>query len=609
MKHILLKQYFGYQAFLPLQAEIIDSVLAGQDTLVLMPTGGGKSLCFQLPALMREGLCIVVSPLIALMKDQVENLRAKGIAAEWLNSSLPLAEAQKVLARCRSGLTKFLYLAPERLKIPGFLACLKSLPVSLLAIDEAHCISSWGHDFRPDYTRLSQLKTVFPQVPVIALTATADKVIRRDILTQLDIPQARVFQSSFDRPNLSLKVLPGRDRRQHILSFLRQRRGQAGVIYCLSRKGTEALARFLRSRGFKAAAYHAGLDPALRHQTQDAFLRDEIPVICATIAFGMGIDKPNVRWVIHFNLPKNIENFYQEIGRAGRDGKPAETLLFYSYGDVKTHQEMLLAEPPDPADSHACARLGLLLAKLERMQQYAEARSCRRRILLSYFNETPRNDCGSCDICLDPPQRFDGTALARKILAVVVNTREQVPLPTLIHILRGSHNPQTRARGYDQLQTFGSGRHIAYAAWEDYYLQLLNAGYLELAYEEDYALKLTSLGREVLRQKAQILLVRPEIRTISPQAGFPEVDGMAPDGDELKQDFRYQENHKQLRAMNKPWILPSEKTLRANLERGFPVRSYTGWSAEEDQELESLFKDENWPVEWLGAHFSRHPGG
>lgn len=501
MKLSLLKKYFGYDAFLPLQAEIVDAVLAKQDSLVLMPTGGGKSLCFQLPALMLGGLCLVVSPLIALMKDQIESLRANGIAADALNSTLTAPEAHEVMQRCREGITQFLYLAPERLSNPGFLRSLADLNVSLIAIDEAHCISSWGHDFRPEYQKLKLLRQALPHVPVIALTATADRAIRKDILKQLQMPAARVFLASFDRPNLSLTVMPGQKRLQQILKFLRQRPDQAGIIYCLSRKSTEKLARDLSLQGYKAGYYHAGLEPEIRASTQDAFLKDELKIVCATIAFGMGIDKSNVRWVIHYNPPKNLENYYQEIGRAGRDRLPAETLLFYSYADIRMHQEMLEDCLPE--------RRELLQTKLWRLQQYAESETCRRRILLSYFNELTTGDCGNCDICLHPPQRFDGSVLAQKILSAVVRTQQSANLTHLIAILRGTSSRTLIERGWQQLPTFGIGKDISYADWEHYLLQLLNAGYLELAYDDGFTFKLTALSRAVLKGETSVLLVKP----------------------------------------------------------------------------------------------------
>ncbi|MCY7352783.1 MAG: ATP-dependent DNA helicase [Cytophagaceae bacterium] len=381
-KEQVLKQVFGYDHFRPLQAEIIDTVLAARDCLVLMPTGGGKSVCFQIPALVKDGLAVVISPLIALMKDQVEALRANGVAAAFLNSSLGPREQESVLWQAKLGELKLLYVAPERLFSGSTVDFLKRLNISLFAIDESHCISSWGHDFRPEYRQLGKLKQEFPDVPIIALTATADKVTRRDILKQMGVPDAPTFVASFDRPNISLTVLPGQKRLQRMVDFLEKHPKQPGIVYCLSRKTTEEIAGKLQKEGFRAEYYHAGCSPEHRSRVQEAFLKDDIQIIVATIAFGMGIDKSNVRWVIHYNLPSNVESYYQEIGRAGRDGTPADALLFYSFADVAMRQDMI-ENSELPEEQKVLQR-----AKLARMKQYAEADHCRRRILLSYFNET-----------------------------------------------------------------------------------------------------------------------------------------------------------------------------------------------------------------------------
>jgi len=500
-KQDALKKYFGYETFYPLQAEIIDHVGAGKHALVLMPTGGGKSVCFQIPALLSEGTAIVISPLIALMKDQVDGLTANGIPAAFLNSSLTDDESAKVVRQCLNGAIKLLYISPERLAATSTIGFLQKLNVSLFAVDEAHCISSWGHDFRPDYLKLHLLREQFPSVPLIALTATADRVIRKDILRQLDIPEEHQFIASFDRPNLSLAVYSGQKRLEQILRFLSKRKNQPGIIYCLSRKTTENVASRLQDRGYRAAFYHAGMDNDARSKIQDAFIRDKIQIICATIAFGLGIDKSNIRWIIHYSLPKNIESYYQEIGRAGRDGAPADTVLFYSYADVKTHHEMLKDLPPD--------RQELLLTKLDRMKRYAEADICRRRILLSYFNEQPSGDCGNCDVCKNPPKKFNGTIIAQKALSAVARTNERINMTTLIQILRGSHNPMIRENGYDQIKTFGVGRDIKYNDWAEYIFQLLNSGFVDIAYDEGYALKLNILSRKILKAEMDVLLTQP----------------------------------------------------------------------------------------------------
>jgi ATP-dependent DNA helicase RecQ len=415
-----------------MQEQVIRTLLAGRDSLVLMPTGGGKSVCFQIPALMKPGVCIVVSPLIALMKDQVEALLLNGIPAAFLNSTQGSREQREIEQDCQTGKLKLLYVSPEKMLSESFFVFLKTLQISLFAVDEAHCISSWGHDFRPEYTQLSMLKTHFPEVPVAALTATADKLTRQDIITQLQLHDPAVFVASFNRPNLSLKVLPGLKRMQQIERFLALQPDNSGIIYCQSRKSTESLAAKLQEKGYRAGYYHAGMSAESRSQAQEEFVRDDIRIICATIAFGMGIDKSNVRWVIHYNMPKNLEGFYQEIGRAGRDGSAADTVLFYSFADVANWKEMLSENAP--------ANLGLQMAKLERIQQYAEAHSCRRQILLSYFSEELTEPCGNCDVCQNPRVMFDGTVLAQKALSAIVRLKEQVPVNTLIDVLRGSRN-------------------------------------------------------------------------------------------------------------------------------------------------------------------------
>ncbi|GAB2802476.1 DNA helicase RecQ [Rhabdobacter roseus] len=501
-KEQALKQYFGYDSFRPQQAEIIDTVLRGDDCLVLMPTGGGKSICYQLPAILNDGLTIVVSPLIALMKDQVEALRVNGVKAAYLNSSLSRSEEDSVLWQVKLGELKLLYIAPERLFSGGTFDLLREWNVRLFAIDESHCISSWGHDFRPEYRQLTVLKTRFPQVPVVALTATADRVTRRDIMKQLGISHAPTFESGFDRPNLSLTVLPGQKRLQQIKDFLARHDGQPGIIYCLSRKGTETLAASLQGAGYAAEYYHAGLPSERRSRVQEQFLKDDIQIIVATIAFGMGIDKSNVRWVIHYNLPSNVESFYQEIGRAGRDGEPADTVLFYSYSDIVTRQDMIGKSEQSEEQKQ------LLYAKLNRMKQYAEADMCRRRILLSYFNEEVVQDCGNCDVCRNPRTRFDGTVIAQKALSAIARTKESVAMGMLIDILRGSRNRNVLQHGYDRLPTFGVGHDLRGEEWGEYLGQLLNSGVMDIAYDEAHAFKLNPLSRKVLRGEHAVELVK-----------------------------------------------------------------------------------------------------
>lgn len=501
-KEQVLKQYFGYDVFRPLQAEVIDTVLAGKDALVLMPTGGGKSVCYQVPALVLDGLTLVISPLIALMQDQVQGLKANGVSAAFLNSTLTQSEQESVIWKIKLGELKLLYISPERLFSGNFLDWLKGQKISLFAVDESHCISFWGHDFRPEYTQLHRLKEHFPRVPIIALTATADNVTRKDILQQLAIPQARTFLASFDRPNLNLTVLPGRKRMEQMVDFLNAHPGQPGIIYCLSRKTTESVAANLQYMGFNARHYHAGCDALYRNHTQAEFLRDDIQIIVATIAFGMGIDKSNVRWVMHYNLPKNVESFYQEIGRAGRDGLPADTVLFYSYQDVSQQTDMILKSElsQDQKD--------LLIAKLDRMKQYAQADICRRRILISYFNETVEKDCGNCDVCRNPRTQMDGTVMAQKVLSAIARTQQKVAMGTLIDILRGSRNQNIIRHGYDQLKTFGVGHELRYEEWAEYISQLLNSGIMDIAYDEGHAFKLNAVSQQVLREGKSVSVVK-----------------------------------------------------------------------------------------------------
>ncbi|MBO0931259.1 DNA helicase RecQ [Fibrella aquatilis] len=497
-----LKRYYGYDRFRPMQEAVIQSITSGRDTVVLMPTGGGKSVCFQIPALMMPGLCVVVSPLIALMKDQVEALHLNGIAAAYINSSQGTKEWREVEANCRQGKIKLLYVSPEKLLSDSFYTFLNSLQLSMFAIDEAHCISSWGHDFRPEYTQLNQLRRWFPQVPIIALTATADRLTRLDISQRLDMHDPAVFIDSFNRTNLSLQVLPGNNRIGQIVKLLQQKPDTSGIIYCLSRKSCETLAAKLMEKGFSAAFYHAGMDSSERGRIQEAFLRDDVRIMCATIAFGMGIDKSNVRWVMHYNMPKNIEGYYQEIGRAGRDGLPSQTVLFYSFADVATYTQMLTDNKP--------ANLELQLAKLERMKQYAEANTCRRQILLSYFSEELPEPCGNCDVCRNPRVTFDATVLAQKALSAIIRLGERVPMNVLIDVLRGSRSAAVLSNGYDKIKTYGAGADLRFEDWRSYLHQLINIGVIEVAYEHHYALRQGILAKDILYNGKTISLVRPD---------------------------------------------------------------------------------------------------
>ena len=560
----ILKSYFGYDEFRPMQQEIIEAVTSGSDALVLMPTGGGKSLCYQIPALMMEGTAVVVSPLISLMKDQVEALHANGIEAATLNSGIPVDEERRIRELCMSGKIRLLYISPERLMLElDWLA--ESMRVSLFAIDEAHCISQWGHDFRPEYTQLGIIHDRFPDVPVIALTATADKLTKTDIVEKLRLRNPRIFISSFDRPNLSLDVkrgLSAADKLRAIMQVIGRHPHESGIIYCISRRVTESLAEKLKAKGVAVGVYHAGLPIDQRNRVQEDFINDRIDVVVATIAFGMGIDKSNVRYVIHYNLPKSIESFYQEIGRGGRDGLPTETLLFFNIQDLMTLRSF--------ADSSG--QRDISHEKLNRMQEYAEAQVCRRRILLNYFGEESDCHCGNCDVCHNPPLYFDGTVLVQKALSAIMRAGQQIGFTLTAEILCGTMSPDVVSRSYHRLKTFGAGRDISFRDWQDYLLQMLQMGFIEIAYDDDRHLRVTSLGRDILfgHRKAQLAtIIREDLRVKKSKERRKAVTAESAASGGKQEDGILYERLRELRqeiaqANNWPaYVVMSDKSLHA----------------------------------------------
>ncbi len=494
----ILQEYYGYTSFRGNQAEIIQSVLQGKDSLVLMPTGGGKSLCFQIPSLLLEGITIVISPLISLMQDQVQSLKANGIHAEFINSTQSATEKSVIRSEINNGKIKMVYIAPETL-YSAQEDWLFSLPISLVAIDEAHCVSMWGHDFRPEYTQLSNLRKHFMDIPFIALTATADKHTRQDIIQNIGLNNAEIFLSSFDRPNIALKVrgnLPKRKKMDEIIDYCLSRSAESGIIYCLSRKETEEMSHTLVMAGIQAAHYHAGMESTERAEVQDKFLNDDLKVICATIAFGMGIDKSNVRYVIHNNLPKYLEGYYQEIVRAGRDGMPSDAILYYNYRDVK----LLSDFARDGSQSE------VLLEKLNRMVQYSEADHCRRKILLSYFSENLAEDCGNCDVCAHPPKYFNATKLAQMALSAVKRCAEQLSTLLLIDVLRGAKTADIFEKGLNKVKTYAVGAEHSWKEWSHYLIGMKNQGVFEIAYHEKMKLNITPFGENILFGKNELFL-------------------------------------------------------------------------------------------------------
>ncbi|MEK7858679.1 MAG: DNA helicase RecQ [Elusimicrobiota bacterium] len=505
---VVLKSCFGFDSFRPLQREIVEDALSGKDVFALLPTGGGKSLCYQLPALARRGgLTVVVSPLIALMKDQVDALQAAGAPATFLNSSLEAGEARARLRALHQGEYRLLYVAPERLMLSGFLEDLASWKVNLVAIDEAHCISEWGHDFRPEYRRLADLRRLLPKVPLMALTATATERVRKDIVEQLDLREPRVYQASFNRPNLTYRVIPKQKPFDQLLEFLKERPLDSGIVYCHSRKTADSLAERLAASGIEAASYHAGLEPEQRSRRQEDFLRDETRVICATIAFGMGINKPNVRFVAHYDLPKNVEGYYQETGRAGRDGLPGDCLLLFGAGDVVKYS--MFIDQKEDLDERRVAR-----AQLQQIVHYAESSRCRRAELLGYFGEAfPESGCASCDNCLSPREVFDGTLAAQKLLSCVYRIKEKsrfsVGLAHVVEVLTGADTEKIRRWGHSELSTFGIGKEHTRPQWAQIGRELVRLGLLSQSSEKFSVLELTEEGKRALASRRKVTLTRP----------------------------------------------------------------------------------------------------
>lgn len=497
----LLKQFYGYGTFRPLQLDIITCVMQGKDTLVLMPTGGGKSICYQLPAIMSDGCAIVVSPLIALMQDQVRGLISNGIPAASINSMQTESDNRAIMEQVFAGRIKLLYISPERLlaELPKWS---QEMPISLIAIDEAHCISQWGHDFRPEYTKLGTLKEHFPDIPIMALTATADKITRSDIARQLNLSKDhQMFVSTFDRPNIQLQVHPDPGKTQRISTISRliaTHPNDTGIVYCMTRKGAETMHAELKKRGHKSAVYHAALPAEERNKAQQDFINGEIQVICATVAFGMGIDKSNIRWVVHNNMPASIEHYYQEIGRAGRDGMPALALMFYSVSDMIMLRKF--------ATESGQAEINL--AKLQRMRDYAESTVCRRRVLLSYFSEPLEHDCNNCDVCSSPPVRYDALVPVQKALSAIIRTKEQVGMSMLTDILRGSQRGDLVARGYNKIRTYGAGADMSVAQWQHVLMQMVLMGIVEIAYDEGRKLKVTPYGMSLLKGDVPVMMTR-----------------------------------------------------------------------------------------------------
>ncbi|MGQ1785653.1 DNA helicase RecQ [Saccharicrinis sp. GN24d3] len=556
----ILKSVFGYGSFRPMQQKVIEAALNKKDCLVLMPTGGGKSICFQIPALTLPGVTIVVSPLIALMKDQVEALKVNGVGAEFLNSSLSEEEQSGIINKLQEGKIKLLYVSPEKMNSERFYYTMLQIDINLIAIDEAHCISSWGHDFRPDYKKLGYLKKQFKDVPIMALTATADPLTQSDIAIQLKLNKPKVFKDSFSRPNIFIEARPAYKRKEVILDFVQGREDESGIVYCLSKKNTEDLSRFLRKNGIASGFYHAGMEASVRNRVQNDFINDRIKVVCATIAFGMGIDKSNVRWVIHHNLPKNIEGYYQEIGRSGRDGMPAHALLFYGIQDYK-----ILSGFNDESE-----RKVVLNARLDRMMHFAESNHCRRKLLLNYFGEWTTENCGECDNCKGNPILFNGTILAQKALSAVARLQGKIPKELLAQVMTGNRTPDIVAGKFDAIKTFGAGADTSEDDWNRVVNQLISLGYIKVEYQLGSILTLTPLSKQVLFEGASIMLHKLDekikrakpaetVKRVAPSKSFNQEKGLFERLRQLRRKMAVEQGVP-------PYILFSDATLAEMVE-------------------------------------------